>query len=525
VIGQVIGNYKIVRQLGEGGMGAVYLAEHQRIARRAAIKLLLPQFSNDAMVLERFFSEARATSVIRHPGIVEILDCGVHQDRAYIVMELLEGQSVAGLLREAGPLRGPHLPMALEIGRQIADAVGAAHTAGIVHRDLKPDNAFLVGQPLEGSPVLVKILDFGIAKLSGGEMGKVSTTRSGTILGTPTYMSPEQCRGSAKVDSRADIYSLGCILFEALAGRPPFVYEGVGDLIIAHVSEAPPPLRSMAPEAPAALEALIARMLAKAPAERPATMQAAAAELQGLVTQARRSTPGLAPPEAAASPGLRATVPATSSSPSLAAPRPSVQVPTTTLAGSAGAMADPPAAPPRRRLVGATVTAGTAAIVVAGALFYAFGRSGPAPAPPAPARPAEAAAAPAPPPTPVVAAPTPPPEPATVEISVEDAPEGLTVEVDGARQELPVRLPRAATLHQFRFSAPGHRPLERKISARRDQTLVLEMAAEARAPRHPAAAEKPRAAPRAEPAPAAEGGGDLDSLAEPTLTRKRKTTK
>src|SRR5688572_27373662 len=144
MIGEVFGNYRIVRLLGQGGMGAVYLAEHVRISRQAAIKILLPQYSNDQGILERFFAEARAAALIKHPGIVEVFDSDVRDGRAYIIMELLEGQSLAALLREKHRLAGPDLPLALEIGRLTAEAAAAAHATGIVHRDLKPDNIFVV---------------------------------------------------------------------------------------------------------------------------------------------------------------------------------------------------------------------------------------------------------------------------------------------------------------------------------------------------------------------------------------------
>ena len=269
--GQQIGGYTVLHLLGRGGMGEVYLAQHRRMARRAAIKVLVPELSQNAVVLERFFNEARAASLIRHPGIVEILDCDLHLGQAYIVMEFLEGESFGGYLFRTGPLDGD-LPLFYGVSAAVASAVGAAHAMNIVHRDLKPDNIFL-HLPGPATPgAVVKILDFGIAKLAQQD-GVPSQTGTGVLLGTPAYMSPEQCRGAGRVDNRSDIYSLGCILYEALSGGPPFVREGFGELIVAHVSEAPPPLAERVSGVAPELDGLIQRMLAKAPEQRPQTME------------------------------------------------------------------------------------------------------------------------------------------------------------------------------------------------------------------------------------------------------------
>jgi len=281
VIGETIGNYKILARLGAGGMGEVYLAEHRYIARRAAIKFLLPELTGSTDVVNRFFAEARAASLIEHPGIVEVLDCDIHTDgRAFIVLELLNGESLRGYLERNGRMEGDPLG-AMSICWQMTSALAAAHAQGIIHRDLKPDNAFL--HVLPGRPPFeptVKLLDFGIAKLHG-EKG-TSNTRSGQLLGTPLYMSPEQCRGVRQVDARSDIYSLGCIMFEIFCGRPPFVSEGFGDLIIAHVSNPPPDPRQFAPTINPKFYAALMRCLEKDPAARPAST----AELSALIAAA-----------------------------------------------------------------------------------------------------------------------------------------------------------------------------------------------------------------------------------------------
>jgi serine/threonine-protein kinase len=282
MIGQAIGSYQIVALLGEGGMGAVYLGEHQHIARKAAIKVLLPEFSANQQIVARFFNEARATSLIRHPGIVDILDCSILPDgNAYIVMEHLVGESLGAHLRRAGRLAPTR---ALFLARHIADALAAAHNQKIVHRDLKPDNVFVMSGS-EAAPI--KILDFGIAKLMHTSSREGSyKTRTGSIMGTPVYMSPEQCRGAGAIDHRTDIYSLGCIIFEMIAGRPPFTFEGFGELIQAHLSTPPPRLRSLDPTVPAAVDALCDRLLSKTPDGRPQTMRDLIAELDAVIAAA-----------------------------------------------------------------------------------------------------------------------------------------------------------------------------------------------------------------------------------------------
>src|SRR3954469_23404027 len=236
MIGETFGNYRVSELIGEGGMGVVYLAEHPGIGRRAAIKILRPGLTDNAELTKRFFNEARAANAIRHAGIVEVLDCGtLPSGTAYIVMELLEGENLAARLRKAGQLP---VADARRVAAQTASALAAAHAAGIVHRDLKPDNLYLVPDERDASLEMVKVLDFGIAKL-GQDAGRTSSvrTRTGSVMGTPAYMSPEQCRGTREIDPRTDIYALGVILFEMLCGRPPFVSEGFGEMVHLHISQ------------------------------------------------------------------------------------------------------------------------------------------------------------------------------------------------------------------------------------------------------------------------------------------------
>lgn len=263
---KTIGRYRVLGTLGEGGMGTVYLAEHALLHKRVAVKVLQPQYSTNAQVVERFFNEARAASAIRHPGIIEIYDFGYEGDgSAYIAMELLGGESLSARLRRAGRVPAPACGMLLQ---QVASALGAAHAKGIVHRDLKPDNIFIVPDPDMALGERAKVLDFGIAKLAGDFGAGDVKTRTGALVGTPRYMAPEQCRGIATIDHRADLYALGCVGFEMLCGRPPFDDEGLGDLLAAHMFRPPPPLASLEPSVPPALEAILGRLLAKDPAHR-----------------------------------------------------------------------------------------------------------------------------------------------------------------------------------------------------------------------------------------------------------------
>ncbi|MCE9576358.1 MAG: serine/threonine protein kinase, partial [Deltaproteobacteria bacterium] len=265
MIGDQIGNYRITGKLGEGGMGAVFLAEHVLLGRQAAIKVLLREMSHRQELVTRFFNEARAATAVKHPGIVEIYDFGYHTDgSAYIVMEFLEGETLSARLRRAGVL-AEHRAAAL--GRQVASALAAAHGKGIVHRDLKPDNIFVVRDPDTAEGERTKILDFGIAKLAPSDQPGAVATRTGMVMGTPMYMSPEQCKGAGQVDHRADLYALGCILFEMVCGRHVFLAEGSGEVMAHHIFTPPPPPSSIRPVSPQ-LEQIILRALAKDPAHR-----------------------------------------------------------------------------------------------------------------------------------------------------------------------------------------------------------------------------------------------------------------
>jgi serine/threonine protein kinase len=285
MIGETLGSYRVVSKIGEGGMGAVYLAAHTFLDRKAAVKVLLPAFSNDEEVVNRFVNEAKAATVIHHPGIVQVFDFGKLPDgRAFLVMEFLEGESLDARLKRLGRLS---VPDALRVTHDCASALAAAHQAGIVHRDLKPENIFMVPDAQHDSGERAKILDFGIAKLTDDQQRGSVKTRTGSVMGTPTYMAPEQCLGAGEVDHRADIYALGCVMFHLLTGRPPFVGQGVGELLVAHVREPAPWARGFNPEVPPAVDALLQRSLAKEPGARFASMGEFASALAVLSGQAR----------------------------------------------------------------------------------------------------------------------------------------------------------------------------------------------------------------------------------------------
>ncbi len=293
------GRYRIEKLLGEGGMGAVYRAEHTHMRKRLAVKVLHPEMSRMPEVVARFEREAMAAAHIDHPNVATATDFGKLDDGSFfLVLEYVEGKS----LRDALSRGRLELGRALHIMRQIAGALGRAHAMGIVHRDLKPENVMLIDR--EGDPDFVKVLDFGIAKVPVGELSHTTTaagqpalTQLGMVYGTPEYMAPEQALGQP-VDARADLYSLGIITFEMLTGVRPFEHESKVTLLGMHVTAPVPRMAEKAPEAhvPAEVEAIVGRLLAKDAAQRFADakelMDAIGAAVSDLVA-AGRVDPGL----------------------------------------------------------------------------------------------------------------------------------------------------------------------------------------------------------------------------------------
>jgi serine/threonine protein kinase len=295
MLGRSVGNYRLISKIGQGGMGVVYLAQHKTLGRRAAVKVLVPELSSNQDIVSRFFNEARATSAIRNPGIVEVFDFGFLDDRsAYIVMEYLDGESLAARIRKARP----KVVATLGVLRAIARPLQAAHELGIVHRDLKPDNVFLVPDADLPSGERIKLLDFGIAKLNA-IMGQTGHTKTGTVMGTPTYMAPEQCRGAGSVDHRADLYALGCIAYEMLCGQPPFVAEGAGEIIARHLYFEPAPPHTLRASLRPEVEQLVLRLLQKDPAGRPSTATEVIHVIDRLVANAPTVAPRIEPADPA----------------------------------------------------------------------------------------------------------------------------------------------------------------------------------------------------------------------------------
>lgn len=252
----------------------VFEATHEVLGRRAAVKILLPQCCLQPDLLRRFFDEARAANLLEHPSLVQIFECGQLEDgTAYLIMEYLSGLSLRARLKQGA------LPpfVSTRLGAQIAEALAAAHVKGIVHRDLKPENLMLIFDPAVPGRERIKVLDFGIAKLLDQRPQHLRTDAN-VVMGTPAYMSPEQCMGAGRVNFPSDVYSLGIILYEMVAGHPPFSGDGHGAVMVRHISDAVPALPEGG-QSDAELNSLIMSMLAKDPERRP-TMTAAASLLE-----------------------------------------------------------------------------------------------------------------------------------------------------------------------------------------------------------------------------------------------------
>jgi hypothetical protein len=421
--GVVLGSYRILHELTSGGMGTVFRAEHVLLGRPAAVKLLRRDLSTSEALVQRFVNEARAVTACKHPGIVEVYDFGYTEDgHAFIVMEFLDGESLG---RRLARLRLTEA-QAAAIALGVASALRAAHRVGVIHRDLKPDNVFLVPDP-DGGVDRTKVLDFGIAKLADAASDS-RNTQTGALIGTPLYMAPEQARAAAAIDHRADLYSLGCILYHMITGRPPFVAEGAGEIIALQMfGEVVPPSR-LAPVSPE-MERLVLRLLDKDPAGR----FASAGELASALTHLDRrpthqmmrpSEPALSYPGATRPGGI------------------AVEPGEPPAASSVLAVPDARTTAQVRRRSALPLVAGVICVLAVGAVGVTYATQGdppagtapaalprpilpPPPPPPAPARHAEPPApVPADPPEPPAVVPPPSPSPAPAQDAPAPDPHG-----------------------------------------------------------------------------------------------------
>src|SRR5690349_609938 len=284
----IAGRFRIEREIGTGGMGTVYLATHLDLERPVAVKIIRPEFAADADVSDRFLREARTMAKLRHPNAAMIFDAGNLPDgRHFIVMEFVEGETLSQALARQGRFSFTH---AIEIATQICDVLEEAHRLGIVHRDLKPSNILLGKRG-------VCVLDFGVAKVlasSAESSATYASTGSGQLIGTPRYMSPEQCLGQ-RVGARSDLYSLGVLLYEMLAGRPPFTDPLQSALLIKQATAAAPPLPKLRPDVGRPLALAVHTLLAKRPDDRPRTAAMAKVMLERSITQPERTLPDVEP--------------------------------------------------------------------------------------------------------------------------------------------------------------------------------------------------------------------------------------
>jgi len=278
-VGTELGEFKLLRRLGKGGMADVWLAEQMTLKRNVALKLLRSELMTDENYVKRFQTEAKAAAGLNHPNIVQVYTVGCEKGQHFIVQEYVHGQTLKALLIKRGPL---DLSLALMIMRQVAAALQAAGEQGIVHRDIKPENIML---NRKGE---VKVADFGLAQLQGGE--RLNLTQEGVTMGTPLYMSPEQVSGQ-KVDQRSDIYSFGITCYHMLTGAPPFQGENAVSVAVKHLHEAPVPLHDVRKDLPTSICGLVQRMIAKKPEERYQDAQSVLNDIRKLAKALRTGEP------------------------------------------------------------------------------------------------------------------------------------------------------------------------------------------------------------------------------------------
>jgi serine/threonine-protein kinase len=436
-VGTVLGDrYRIIRRLGEGGMGTVYEAEHTSIGRRVAVKVLHPEYARKQELVERFELEARAAGSIGHEHIVAVLDFGTHEQVPYIAMEFLHGENLADVVERVRVLP---VEIAAAIVGQVLAALAAAHAKGIVHRDLKPENVFLQRRG-HGEPDVVKLLDFGISKFTGDENAvSRSLTRTGVLMGTPVYMSPEQALARKDVDHRADLYAAGVLLYLLVTGRLPFDAESHAELLMAIVYRKPPPTppTELDPTLPKALEDIIFKALEP---ERDLRFGSAAEFLEALRPYGASSVVDLE--NLVPSPRLLTSDVARRVTEGIAPTQVDVATPPPTQG----------AEPARSKALGPILGLSLVAAVAVG---VALSQRSPASSSPVAPRPA---------PSPTVAS-------TTVQVELQGLPADATVLLDGTPQRQHSFSLRRGTSHQLQITAPGRQPFARTLLAERDLAL------------------------------------------------------
>ncbi len=437
--GTLLGRYEIKRQLGRGGMGAVYEGIHRELKKRVAIKVLSGPVAANEEAKQRFLREGEAASRIQHPHVVDVTDVGVDGTTTYLVMEFLEGEDLAHKLVREGALG---VRDAVDILLPVCAGLSVAHEEGVIHRDLKPENIFLAKRRQGG--VEPKLLDFGVSKMTGGGPALTGTTAS---FGTPYYMPPEQVRGARQVDQRSDVYAMGVVLYECVCGCRPFESESIYTILHAIGAGEYPAPRSVRADLPVAVESAIVRAMQVDPTGRFPTVRQFAAALLPFASETSqilwRDTFGIDGP--ATAPTLAAT-----GNPTAKTKLPTSQPPgrsTSTLGTTVGERID---GEPRTPVKSRRPVALAAGLVVAGGIVAAVGlahRPAPAPAPP------QQAATPAPAP-PLRSA-----EPTTFPVDVEAAPPAAVLELDGVSLgpgPIHRRLPRDGHVHRLAARLPGY---------------------------------------------------------------------
>jgi serine/threonine-protein kinase len=469
-VGTVLdGRYRVERLLGEGGMGSVYEGRHVLVGKRVAIKMLHAEYATNEEILKRFYREAQSAAAIGHKNIIDIYDVGVTaKNEPYIAMEYLEGEDLEGMLEREGALT---VEAACGVLEPALLALAAAHSKGIVHRDLKPANIFLVRG--EGGAPVVKLIDFGISKVTGGGSNKL--TQTGTLLGTPAYMSPEQARGDQDVDHRTDVYAMGVILYQMLTGQLPFTGDNYNTLLIKVLTESARPPREINPSIPAEAETLVLRELSKDAGARSQSAMELLGGLQQLTAFERRND------------GM-----------SMLGTRLQSVVARGDLGGAKGGGGQQSSAsdvlsqmvnatpgrwagtdPGRRRVPVAGLAIGGVVLlaVVVVVAFLISGKGGDQPPVVPLALPATAV------PAAVPDVPPPAPEPRGVTIEVVGAPEGARILYDGAPVPVnPFPVDRKGTLVKLEVQAEGFAPFTTAIIPSEDRKIEVSLEAGARQP-------------------------------------------